>query len=287
MWVALCSAMNDLLKIELFHIGNFTLTVIELAQALLVLAFAWVITFFVSKLLRRYFRRKNLDIGRYYSVSRLISYIIYVIAWLFAFQVLGIQLSVIWAGAAALLVGLGFGLQHIFNDLVSGIVLLIEGTVAVNDVVIVEGIVGVVRAIGLRTSKVETRDKVVIIIPNSKLVSENVTNWSHNDALTRFHVKVSVAFASNIDLVEGLMLDACNRHPLVQQLPPPKVAFEEFGDSSLLFSVYFFSEEFLAIEFVKSDLRFAITRLFRENGIELPFPQRDLWIRNAVQLTQE
>ncbi len=287
MWVALCSTMNDLLKIELFHIGNFTLTVIELAQALLVLAFAWVITFFVSKLLRRYFRRKNLDIGRYYSVSRLISYIIYVIAWLFAFQVLGIQLSVIWAGAAALLVGLGFGLQHIFNDLISGIVLLIEGTVAVNDVVIVEGIVGVVRAIGLRTSKVETRDKVVIIIPNSKLVSENVTNWSHNDASTRFQVKVSVAYASDIDLVERLMLDACHRHPLVQKSPPPKVAFEEFGESSLVFSVYFFSEEFLAIEFVKSDLRFAIMRLFRENGIEIPFPQRDLWIRNAVQLTQE
>ncbi len=279
--------MDNFLSIELLRIGNYSLTVIELAQVLIIISIAWLFTLLITKILRRYFRRKNLDIGRFYSVSRLISYVIYVIAILFSFQALGIHLSVIWAGAAALLVGLGFGLQHIFNDLVSGIVLLVEGTVAVNDVVIVEGIVGIVRAIGLRTSKVETRDKVIIIIPNSKLVSENVTNWSHNDASTRFQVKVGVAYASNIELVERLMLEACNNHPKVQHAPPAKVAFEEFGDSSLVFSVFFFSEEFLAIEFVKSDLRFAITRLFRDNGIEIPFPQRDLWIRNTLTLNKE
>lgn len=279
--------MDNILSVELLRIGNYSLNVLELAQAIVIISIAWFISFLITKLLRRYFRRKNLDIGRFYSVSRLISYVIYVIAVLIAFQALGIHLSVIWAGAAALLVGLGFGLQHIFNDLVSGIVLLVEGTVAVNDVVIVEGIVGVVRAIGLRTSKVETRDKVIIIIPNSKLVSENVTNWSHNDAMTRFQVKVGVAYSSDVDLVERLLLDACSTHPKVAHTPSPKVAFEEFGDSSLVFSVYFFSEEFLAIEFVKSDLRFAITRLFRDNGVEIPFPQRDLWIRNPLTLNKE
>ncbi|MCF8236947.1 MAG: mechanosensitive ion channel [Saprospiraceae bacterium] len=268
-------------------IGTYSLTVVQVAYALVILFFAWLTTLIITSVVRRYFRRKHLDIGRYYSVSRLISYVIYVIAILISFQALGIHLSVIWAGAAALLVGLGFGLQHIFNDLVSGIVLLIEGTVAVNDVVIVEGIVGIVRAIGLRTSKVETRDKVVIIIPNSKLVSENVTNWSHNDATTRFQVKVGVSYASDVDLVERLMLKAGADHPQVEHSPAPKVAFEEFADSSLNFTLYFFSEEFLAIEFVKSDLRFAITRLFREHGIVIPFPQRDLWIRNPESLHSE
>ncbi len=279
--------MDEFLQIVILKIGTYSLTVIEVAYALLVLFIAWLTSFVITSLVRRYFRRKKLDIGRFYSVSRLISYVIYVIAVLIAFQALGIHLSVIWAGAAALLVGLGFGLQHIFNDLVSGIVLLIEGTVAVNDVVIVEGIVGIVRAIGLRTSKVETRDKVVIIIPNSKLVSENVTNWSHNDALTRFQVKVGVAYSSDIDLVERLMLQAGEEHPQVQHFPAPKVAFEEFADSSLIFTLYFFSEEFLAIEFVKSDLRFAITRLFKEHGIVIPFPQRDLWLRNPESFIRE
>lgn len=287
MWVDLSHNMDNILSVELLRIGDYSLNVLELTQAIVIITVAWFISFLITKLLRRYFRRKNLDIGRFYSVSRLISYVIYVIAVLFAFQALGIHLSVIWAGAAALLVGLGFGLQHIFNDLVSGIVLLFEGTVAVNDVVIVEGIVGVVRGIGLRTSKVETRDKVIIIIPNSKLVSENVTNWSHNDAMTRFQVKVGVAYSSDVDLVERLLLDACSLHPKVAHTPPPKVAFEEFGDSSLVFSVYFFSEEFLAIEYVKSDLRFAITRLFRDNGVEIPFPQHDLWIRNSLTLNKE
>ncbi len=281
------STMGEFLQIELLKIGTYSLTVVEVVYALLILFFAWLTSLIISSIVRRYFRRKKLDIGRYYSVSRLISYVIYVIAILIAFQALGIHLSVIWAGAAALLVGLGFGLQHIFNDLVSGIVLLIEGTVAVNDVVIVEGIVGIVRAIGLRTSKVETRDKVVIIIPNSKLVSENVTNWSHNDAMTRFQVKVGVSYSSDVDLVERLMLKAGADHPQVQHFPEPKVAFEDFADSALIFTLYFFSEEFLAIEFVKSDLRFTITRLFREHGIVIPFPQRDLWLRNPESLNKE
>lgn len=276
--------MSEFLQTEILRFGDHRLVMSELLMALLVLVLAWVVRYFIILAIRRRFRRKNLDQGRYYAISRLITYLITLLAILFALQALGIELSLIWTGAAALMVGLGFGLQHIFNDIVSGLALLIEGTVAINDVVIVEGIVGVVREIGLRTSKVETRDRVVIIIPNSRLVSENVTNWSHNAAMTRFKVTVGVGYGSDVDLVTTLMLRAGMDHAHVQTDPPPKVAFEEFGDSALIFSLYFFSEQFLAIEFVKSDLRYTITRLFRENGIEIPFPQRDLWLRNPDQI---
>jgi small-conductance mechanosensitive channel len=265
------------------EIGEIIVTVGDLMEVVFILAFARFLVWFLRKrALKRLYRKREIDIGRQYAIGRFVTYVIYVVAFLWALQVAGVQLSVIWAGSAALLVGVGLGLQQTFNDLVCGIIILTEGTVAVGDIVVVDGLVGIVRKIGIRTSEVETRDQISIIIPNSKLVVNNVTNWSHADSPTRFQVKVGVAYSSDVELVKQLLLQAAADHPQVLKQPEPRVEFLDFGNSSLDFRLHFFTYEFFRIPFITSDLRFRITQLFRENGVEIPFPQQDVWFRNEL-----
>lgn len=262
-------------------LGNFFITVEELLMGIVVIGIAKILLWFIRHLLLdRFFERRNIDEGRRFALKQFISYIIWSLAVFVIIEILHIG-SMIWASLAALLVGVGLGLQDVFKDLSSGIVILIEGTVDVGDVIDIDGEVAVVKSIGLRTSNVETRDKINILIPNSKLVVEKVTNWSHNKEPSRFTVRVGVAYGSDLALVRKLILEAAEHHPKVLKKPPPAVQFSQFGDSSLDFTLYFFSREFFRIEFVKSDIRFEIDKLFRENGITIPFPQRDIWIRSS------
>lgn len=276
--------MEEVLDLRLLHFGTVVITVRHLLWALSIILVARLVSYLLTSALHRFAERRKVDPGREYAVRTLIQYLLYTLAVILAVQTLGFDLSVIWAGAAALFVGLGFGLQHFFNDLVSGLILLVEGTVEVNDVVLVDGISGRVVHIGLRTSHVETPDRKVIIIPNHKLVSENVINWSHRDSVTRFSLQVGVDYRSDARIVERLLLEAAGKHPLVTQDPAPRVQFNDFGESGLQFTLLFFTEDILGNEFVKSDLRFEIARSFEEHGIVFPFPQRDLWIRNPETL---
>lgn len=267
----------------MFELGSFKPTFGQLLAAIIVFSvfrfFIWVTNNIV---LNRYFRRRGVDTGRAYAIRQVVLYILYAVAIILSMQALGLSISVILAGSAALLVGVGLGLQQTFNDLVSGIILLVEGTVEVGDVVVLNNVVGTVTKIGIRTSMVETRDGISILVPNHQLVVEEVTNWSHNDKSTRFHVAVGVSYASDVRKVEKLILQAADEHPLVLKHPPPRVQFRNFGDSSLEFMLLFHSNEFLSIEFVKSDLRFRIVEIFREHQVEIPFPQRDVWLRSKV-----
>lgn len=274
--------MGEFLQRELLHMGDNVLTLGHVLSAIVVLLVARLISFLFVQGFHRYARRRKLDKGREYAFVTLFKYFLYTISIFLAIQALGISLNVIWAGTAALFVGLGFGLQQIFRDMVSGLILLIERTVEVNDVVIVDGIIGSVVRIGLRTSEVETRDKEVIIIPNAKLVSENVVNWSHNKMCTRFQVDVIVGFHADVDEVERILLEVAAGHPAVTREPAPRVAFQAFGEHHFIFKLHYFTHEFLANEFVMSDLRFRIVRSFREQGIEIPFPQRDVHLHGSV-----
>lgn len=265
--------------------GHYSLNLIQVITAALVLIGARILAGFISRVfLRRFFKKRQIDIGRQYATTQILKYVIYTLALLGALQALGVQLSLLWGGAAALLVGIGLGLQQTFNDLISGIILLSEGTVEVGDIVKLDGIVGRVKSIGIRTSKVETRDEISIIIPNSKLVVDNVINWSHNEYPTRFQIGVGVSYSSDIQLVTNILMRIAEEHKDVLIEPPPKVEFKDFGASSLDFRLHFFSNEYFKIEFVKSDMRRQILTLFREHNIEIPFPQRDLWVRNPEDL---
>ncbi len=267
-----------------FSVAGYEITVLDLIlSGIIILVTRFFFGFLKNWLLKRFFQRRRIDPGRQFATTQILGYLIYTISFFMVLQALGIQISVIWGAAAALLVGVGLGLQQTFNDLVSGIILLIEGSVEVEDVVVVDGVVGKVREIGLRTSKIKTRDDESLIIPNSKLVTEKVTNWSHENPMARFGIKVGVAYGSDVNLVTRLLLQSLEDQTKVLKTPAPAVFFRDFGESSLDFELLFYSEETFRIERIKSEIRYRIVALFRENGVEIPFPQRDVWFRSKPQ----
>lgn len=219
------------------------------------------------------------DINRRKSVFKVFSYIIWVIAVLVILNLANIRLTLFLGAGAALLVGIGFGLQQIFADLISGLFLLFEDNLREGDVVeLNNGTVGIVTSIGARTSKVKTRDNVILIIPNSNFISHEVINWSHIENRTRFDVSVGVAYGSDVQLVKRVLLECAGNNPDISNTPQPFVRFQDFGDSSLNFSLYFWTPKSFEVENIKSDIRFAIESKFRENKIQIPFPQRDVHI---------
>jgi len=235
----------------------------------------------VNIFLDSFYRTKKMNIGSQYAVNQLFKYIIFTIATLYILDTVGFKLTVIWGGAAALLIGAGFGLQQTFNDFFSGVLLLFERTVEVGDVVqLADGLIGTVMKIGLRTSFVQTFDNRTVIVPNSQLVVNEVINFSHNDEKARFIVSVGVAYGSDTELVKNLLFEAAKEHEKIMKFPVPFVRFTDFGDSSLNFELHFWSRELVRINDVRSDLRYKIDQLFRENGVTIPFPQRDVWMKS-------
>lgn len=256
----------------------FTLSKIFVSIIILLLArlAVWLTTQLV---LYGYYRRNEINVGTQFAINQLLKYVVYVIAIIWAMENLGIQMTVIWGGLAALLVGIGLGLQQTFNDFFSGVILLFERSVEVGDVLEVDDMVGTVKKIGMRASLVETRQNMSVIVPNSKLVSQNVINWSHNDDKVRFYIKVGVAYGSDANRVRETLIQTAKQNPYVIDYPPPFVRFIDFADSSLNFELHFWSRNFIVIEDVKSDLRFSINQAFIEEEIKIPFPQRDVWMR--------
>lgn len=217
--------------------------------------------------------------GKSQAVYKFISYLVWVVAFLLILSLTGTNLTLLFGASAALLVGIGFGLQQIFSDLVSGIFLLFEGNLREGDVVeLNNGIVGKVSDVGIRTSKILTRDDYIMIIPNSQFITKEVINWTHNEDNTRFQIDVGVAYGSDVRLVERVLLACANGNSEISELPKSFVRFNNFGDSSLDFQLFFWSTKTFRIENLKSDLRFLIDEKFRSNNIQIPFPQRDLHI---------
>ena len=254
---------------------------------IIVLVVIFLIARFVANLLQL-FMRKNMakrgtaDEGREYTIIKLTRYFLYVIAFVVGIESLGMDISLILGGMAALLVGIGFGLQNLFNDFVSGIVLLFEGSLRVGDVIEHDGLVAKVQQIDIRTSKVITRDGNYIIIPNSRLTADNIVNWSHGSKLTRFRIRVGVAYGSDTAKVRDILHNCAMRHPDVSKNREIIVRFEDFGESSLVFELFFWARKTWMVETLKSEIRFEIDRQFRENGVRIPFPQRDLHFRSDL-----
>lgn len=251
------------------------LSLSNIFSAILIIFIGQLIVWAVIHLiLLKIYERRNIDVGAQFAINQLVKYVVYTFAIFYALDTLGFNMTLILGGAAALLVGIGLGLQQTFNDFISGVVLLFERTVSVGDVLEFDGTVGVVRKIGLRSSIVHTRLNVSMVVPNHLLVNEKVTNWTHFDDSIRFSIEVGVAYGSDTDLVKRLLVKAVNDSHYVLNTPAPFVRFLSFGNSSLDFALYFFSREYLIIEDIKSDLRLNIDRLFREHKISIPFPQR-------------
>jgi len=260
------------------EVGGINLSFSNIVFGILILLIARLLVWFITQVfLKRYYKREKVNVGSQFAINQLIKYVIFVIATLLAFDNLGIEMTVLWGGAAALLVGLGLGLQQTFMDLVSGLILLFERSVEVGDVVKVDHLVGSITQIGLRTSNLLTRENINIIIPNSKLTVDNVVNWSHGNTQVRFNVSVGVAYGSDTKLVKKTLLAVASDNPYILKSPGPFVRFVAFGDSSLNMELHFWTRNLLISEDVKSDLRFAINDAFTENKIDIPFPQRVVW----------
>lgn len=255
----------------------FTIQMSDVIIVALIILVARLIVWFITQIsLYRMYLRSDMDSGTQYAINQIVTYIIYVLAIIFALDRVLSDMSLIYGGAAALLVGVGLGLQQIFNDFFSGLILLFERTVMVGDIVELDGHISRVTKIGLRASRVETRDHMSQVVPNSKLVNATILNLTHNDNVVRFDVSVSVAYGTDMEKVKDILLKCARENNSVLEAPEPFVRFLDFGDSGLLVGLYFFSNEVMWAEGVKSQLRFRINTLFNETGIKIPFPQRDI-----------
>ncbi|OJJ18922.1 hypothetical protein BKI52_24785 [marine bacterium AO1-C] len=271
---------KDFWNIELIPSSNLTVGRIltDILVLIIIYASARLLIWFLQRVItRRLAKVKAIDRGKQFAILQITKYVIYVIAISIMLNRMHIG-SALLAGSAALFVGIGFGLQQIANDLISGLIILFEGRVKVGDMVEMNATVGRVTSIGVRTSTVETRDSIEIIVPNSKFMSDNVINWSSNRSVTtRFQIAVGVAYGSNVELVKEKLIEAAYAHEdIVSKPEKPYVLFKDFADNSLNFELNFWTSNTWDIEIVQSDLRFTIDKLFREVDITIAFPQRDI-----------
>jgi small-conductance mechanosensitive channel len=271
--------VSSVLGYELYADEKFRFHVYNVLIILIILYVISGLSFAVEYWFDSRIESKKLEIGRGKSFLQIVKYLIWIVGIIIVIGTLGFKVTLLVASVSALLIGVGFGLQHIFNDFFSGIIILFDGSIKVNDVVEMEGVVGRVLEIGVRVSKILTRDNVVIIVPNSRFTGQHVINWSHNADVTRFYVGVGVAYASDVRLVERILLEAAKNHSMIVKTPTPFVRFKDFGESSLDFELYFWTANDFLVENIKSDLRFEIDHQFRENKVEIPFPQRDLHLK--------
>lgn len=267
--------MKHFLTYEIFHVKGYTLTTWNLIMcAVIILANIFIIRFISFAITKRFVRKGDAH-GRRFTIIQLLKYILWTITLVMAIEALGFNITILLASSAALLVGLGIGMQNIFKDFMSGIVILLEGSVKVNDIVQIQDDVLKVRKISWRTSEVITREDKVVIVPNHKFTEENVINWTHNTTPTRFYVEVGVDYTSDITLVEQCLLKAVEGHEDIIHTDEylPFVRFTNFGDSALMFQLLFWSDNLFRIENTMSAVRFEIARIFKENNITIPFMQ--------------
>jgi small-conductance mechanosensitive channel len=266
------------------YIGNIPFKVTAIVEGGLIFLLALLASRTLSKLLqRRIARRAYLDPGLRYTMGRLTQYLIISIGVLLSLKAaFSLDLTSIAVLFTALSVGIGFGLQYLAADIASGFILLFERPVRVGDRITIGDDEGDVQSINLRTTVVSTNDRISIIVPNSKLVSQRLINWSYGDPRARISIPVSVAYGSDIELVTNTLLKATEDVDNVLRDPSPKVQFLKFGDWSLDFRLLVWTNRPRLHTQIRSDINYRIEKLFRHAGIEIPFPQTELRLRGGA-----
>jgi small-conductance mechanosensitive channel len=261
---------------------SLSLLQIFLLIALLVAVF-WISSRTKRFLFNRLLAQSGLDRALQYAIAQIIANVVLVVGVLIVLENTGIHLGALAVFAGAVGVGVGFGLQNIASNFISGLVILAERPITIGDRVEVAGITGQVQQIRARSTVIRTNDNIMMIVPNTKFIDSPVTNWTYGDPRVRFRIPVGVAYGSDIGKVREALLAAGRENPNTLKEPAPSVFLEKFGDSSIDFQLVVWSSEMSARPSrYRSDLNFAIEQKFREAGIELPFPQRDLHIRSGV-----
>ncbi len=277
-------SIQDVLTTPLFSLGNRPLSAWTFIYIILLLA----ILIFLTGKLRRWLTntllaKSSLDIGIRQSIGTISRYVILTLGFVVIMQTAGIDLSAIKIMAGALGIGIGFGLQNVTNNFVSGLIILFERPIKVGDRIEVGSVTGEVIKISARATTVLTNDNIAIIVPNSEFISSKVTNWSHNDNNVRFKVPVDVAYGSDVRKVEKILLEVAKDDSDVLTVPPPAVRFISFGDNGLHFELRAWSSTLIQRPGkLISQLNFAIYKKFEEHKIDIPFPQRDMHIKSGI-----
>ena len=247
-----------------------------------------ILSFVVARLFLKWIRvllTRNMqepDKLKFISFFKFVQYITYIIVGFAVLSASGINVTPFLAASAALLVGLGLALQELFQDVIGGVFIFIDKSLLVGDIVEVDGKVARVIEVTLRTTRAITRDDKIVVIPNHKFISEIIINYTQNHKTTRESVKIGVAYGSDVKKVEALLLQSVSEQRGVLKTPKSFVLFDDFGESALQFSVLFFISDSFSVPKIKSEIRFRIDQLFRENNISIPFPQRDIHIINKT-----
>ncbi|NVJ85727.1 MAG: mechanosensitive ion channel family protein [Algoriphagus sp.] len=279
------SWFEEMMNFSLFNLGESKLTIgllLTLAISFLVLFVGseWIRRLLVNRILKKY----HITEGTRLSIGTMVKYIL-ILAGIFSIlQTNGIDLSAFGVLAGAIGVGIGFGLQNITNNFISGLIILFEQPIKVGDRIEVGNVNGDVIKISARSTMVVTNDNITIIVPNSQFIDNQVINWSHSDRMVRFNFPVGVAYREDPEKIRKILLEVASDNKGVLDKPETDVLFEEYGDNSINFNLRVWTSEYVnRPRVLKSQLYFEIFKRFREEGIEIPFPQRDLHLRSGFE----
>ncbi len=273
----------DFLSYKIFENENGDHKIVLTVGVFLFFILVFVLTIYILKYIKKFVTRKlpETDKMKFDSIFSFAKYFLYAILALITLDNIGININAIFAASAALLVGVGLALQTLIQDILSGVFILMDQTVHVGDIIEIDNKVGRVEEIKLRTTRTVTIDNKVLIIPNHKYLSSSLYNWTQNGKVTRESVTVGVAYGSDLQKVKELLLLAASKNNHVLGHPAPLVLFTDFADSALSFKLVFSINDSFMASIPKSEIRFEIDQLFKEHEISIPFPQRDIYIKQA------
>ena len=246
-----------------------------------------ILVLFITQIILRYARilvSRSLDEegkSRFKTIFTFVKYFIFSIVIIMSLDATGVKITALLAASTALFVGIGLGMQKLFQDIISGIFILVDKTVTINDVIEIDKKVGKITQVGLRTTKAITQDDKILVIPNHKFLNEILFNWTQNDVMTRESIDIGVAYGTDVDLVKALLLGIVMQESAILNDPKPTVFFTDFGDSALKFKLHFYIGDSFHLPEVQSKLRYKVYKTFNENNISIPFPQRDVHVYNS------
>ena len=282
--------MKDFLEVwqlEIVKIDNNPVTVGKLAIAILVLVVGMLVVRIAFRLiLSRLLSKTSLKKNTASAIQKIFTYFGYLLVLLFALRMVNIPLAAFAFFGGAIAIGVGFGAQNIINNFISGFIIMSERPITIGNLVEIDGVLGEVEDIGARCTRIRTGENIHILVPNSSFLEKNITNWTLSDNRVRTKVTTGVVYGSPVRQVEELLIQAAKENEKILKSPEPFVVFNEFGDNALIFEVYFWItiQRIIERRLIESSIRFRIDELFREAGIVIAFPQRDVHIDSTRPL---
>ena len=277
------NTISRILSFKLFELKQTPVTILSLVMFVLVIVAFYLISKVLNRIiLRRILGRFGLDEGIQYTLTRMVHYLIMITGLVVAFQFVGIDLAGLTVIFGLLSVGIGFGLQNITSNFISGLILLFERPIKVGDRVTVGEIEGDVSSINMRSTTIQSLDNISIIVPNSEFISSTVTNWSYSDPKIRLKIEVGVSYSSDLDTVRKALLEVAGENDNILKDPEPIVLLSSFGDSSWDMLLVVWLGDPKRYYLTRSEINCAIVKKFRDYGVEIPFPQRDLHVRSPL-----